>query len=263
MLWTDDVDFIDPGMTYYQPGIAVAYATQKPLYSWKPDDSETPVEDLAESKPEVSEDGKTVTVKIKPGVKFSPPVDREVTSKDVKYAIERGFFNTVNNGYAPAYFGDIVGAKAGVEAGTKIEGIETPDDTTLVFKLKRGTGGMLAGALVPAAHRAGARGVRQQVRQAEPERLRREPGGDGPVHDREQRRRQGDRLRADQAHPPRPQPELGQVDTASSPAYLDEIDMPQGNDDTTVASRKILDGTAMVTGDFDAPPAIIKQALTQ
>ena len=26
------------------------------------------------------------------------------------------------------------------------------------------------------------------------------------------------------------------------PAYLDEIDMPQGNDDTTVASRKILDG---------------------
>ena len=37
--------------------------------------------------------------------------------------------------------------------------------------------------------------------------------------------------------------------------------MPQGNDDTTVASRKILDGSAMVTGDFDAPPAIIKQAL--
>ena len=34
------------------------------------------------------------------------------------------------------------------------------------------------------------------------------------------------------------------------PAYLDEIDMPQGNDDTTVASRKILDGDSMVNGDF-------------
>ena len=54
-------------------------------------------------------DGKTVTVKIKSGVKFSPPVNREVTSKDVKYAIERGFFNTVNNGYAGAYFGDLAG----------------------------------------------------------------------------------------------------------------------------------------------------------
>ena len=112
--------------------------TQKPLYGYKPDDpDDARSTDLAEGKPEISEDGKTVTVKIKPGVKFSPPVDREVTSKDVKYAIERGFFNTVNNGYAGAYFGDIVGAKVGVKPGTTIAGIETPDDTTIVFKLKR------------------------------------------------------------------------------------------------------------------------------
>ena len=39
--------------------------------------------------PEISEDGKTVTVKLKKGVTFSQPVSREVTSKDVKYAIER------------------------------------------------------------------------------------------------------------------------------------------------------------------------------
>ena len=30
--------------------------------------------------------------------------------------------------------------------------------------------------------------------------------------------------------------------TDYKPAYLDEIDMPQGNDDTTVASRRVLDG---------------------
>ena len=46
------------------------------------------------------------------------------------------------------------------------------------------------------------------------------------------------------------------------PAYLDEIEMPQGNDDTTVASRKILEGESMINGDFAADPAILKQALT-
>jgi peptide/nickel transport system substrate-binding protein len=47
------------------------------------------------------------------------------------------------------------------------------------------------------------------------------------------------------------------------PAYLDEIDMPQGNDDTAVASQKILSGSHMLSGDFSAPPAILKQAVTK
>src|SRR6185312_17561800 len=106
-----------------------------------------PVLDVASADPEVSHDGKTVTVKIRQGVKFSPPVNRDVTSKDVKYAIERGFFNTVQNGYAGAYFGDLIGAKLGAKPGTKISGIETPDDQTIIFHLSRGTGGVLAGAL--------------------------------------------------------------------------------------------------------------------
>ena len=87
MLYAADVDKIDPGATYYQYGMNVAYATQRPLYSYKPDDATNPEPDLAEGPPEISSDGKTVTVKIRSGVKFSPPVNREVTSKDVKYAI--------------------------------------------------------------------------------------------------------------------------------------------------------------------------------
>ena len=59
--------------------------------------------------PEISEDGKTVTVKIKKGVMFSKPVSREVTSKDVKYGIERAFTAAVANGYARVYLGDIEG----------------------------------------------------------------------------------------------------------------------------------------------------------
>jgi peptide/nickel transport system substrate-binding protein len=37
--------------------------------------------------------------------------------------------------------------------------------------------------------------------------------------------------------------------------------MPQGNDDTTVASRKILDGQSMIAGDFTPLPENLKQAL--
>ena len=89
VLYAGDVDNIDPGITYYQYGFLVAYATQRPLYSFKPDDAINPEPDLAEGAPEISDDGKTLTIKIRTGVKFSPPVNREVTTKDVKYAIER------------------------------------------------------------------------------------------------------------------------------------------------------------------------------
>jgi peptide/nickel transport system substrate-binding protein len=53
----------------------------------------------------------------------------------------------VANGYAGAYFGDVIGAKPGAKPGTEIPGIETPDDQTIVFKLAKPTGGVLAGAL--------------------------------------------------------------------------------------------------------------------
>src|SRR5215213_522973 len=88
VMYAGDVDNIDPGITYYQYGFLVAYATQRPLYSFKPDDAKAAVPDLAEGQPQISDDGRKVTVKIRRGVKFSPPVNREVTSDDVAYAIE-------------------------------------------------------------------------------------------------------------------------------------------------------------------------------
>src|SRR3954465_14247301 len=69
VLWTDDVDFIDCGQSYYQMGVFVCSATQKALYGYKPTDGAHMVPDLAKSLPQVSSDGKTVTVKIKRGVK--------------------------------------------------------------------------------------------------------------------------------------------------------------------------------------------------
>src|ERR671923_48660 len=150
-LWAGDVDFIDPGQGYYQMSLQINRTTQSMLYMPKVDDPTVVEPLLAESDPQISADGCTVTVKIKDGVKFSPPVNRAVTSADVKYAIERGFFNTVNNGYAGAYFGEVKGSKVGVEPGTEISGIETPDDSTIVFNLKTRTAGKCAGGVVAGA----------------------------------------------------------------------------------------------------------------
>jgi len=143
---SSDVDYLDPGHTYYTFGYTIAYATQRPLYSFKPG-SNDPVPDLADGQPQISADNKTITVKIKSGVKFSPPVNREVTSKDVKYAFERAFTSNVGNEYT-TYFADIVGAPKKPGSFKTISGIETPDNNTLIIKLAKPEAVGVAAALV-------------------------------------------------------------------------------------------------------------------
>jgi peptide/nickel transport system substrate-binding protein len=260
VLWTDDVDNIDCGITYYQMGYMVCYATQRPLYSWRPDDGQTPVPDLAESDPQISQDGKTVTVKIRSGVKFSPPVDREVTSKDVKYAIERGFFDTVQNGYAGAYFGDIVGARIGAKPGTQISGIQTPDDRTIVFTLKRGTGGVLAGALALPLSAPVPEEYARKFDVKQPSLYGQNQVATGPYMIANDASGKAVGYEAGRRIHLVRNPNWDKA-TDYKPAYLDEIDMPQGNDDTTVASHRVVDGNAMLTGDFSPPPQVLARVV--
>ncbi len=107
----DETDFehIDPGIMYYSLDYEVGYATQSSLYMDKPNTASEPTPLLAEGAPEISADSKTVTVKLKEGVKFSPPVNREVTSEDVKYAFERAANPNVANPYLQAYFAAVEG----------------------------------------------------------------------------------------------------------------------------------------------------------
>ena len=92
--------------------------------------------------------------------------------------------------------------------------------------------------------------------------LRRPSGRDRSVHDRERRFRHDGRLRPRAAHPARPQPELERA-IDNRPAYLDEIEIRQGNDDATVMSRRILEGENMINGDQPPPPAILRSALAE
>ncbi len=142
-----DVDYVDPGHTYFTTGYMLAFAIGRPLYGYKPNE-DTPTPDLADGEPEISSDNKTVTVKLKKGVKFAPPVNREVTSKDVKYAIERAFSANVGGQYT-FYFASIAGAPETPTKGVKpISGLETPDDSTLVIKLSSASAPVIAAALV-------------------------------------------------------------------------------------------------------------------
>jgi peptide/nickel transport system substrate-binding protein len=136
-------EHLDPGASYFQIDYLVVYATQTPLYTFTPtSDVATPL--LASGQPQISADGKTVTVHIKPNFKFSPPVNRAVTSKDVAYAFQRDFNPNVQNGYASGYFPIVGAAKA---AGKPIPGISTPNATTIVFHLTKPFGRTFAEAL--------------------------------------------------------------------------------------------------------------------
>lgn len=144
VLSEEDFGPLDPGMTYSSAVFNVLAGTVRPLYRYAPEDPTDIEPDLAAGLPRISPDGKTVTVRIRRGVRFGPPVNREVTSSDVKYAIERGFNPAVPNGYARTYYGDLAGA--GRADGGPIPGIETPDAETIVFRLTRATGAVLAQA---------------------------------------------------------------------------------------------------------------------
>ena len=138
-----DVDYIDPGASYYQFTYMINNAGHRQLLTWGPDDVEEPTPDGAEDYPEVSDDGQTLTFTIRDGMKFAPPVNREITAADYEYAIERAVLPGVANGYQSLYLSDIVGYEEAVKAAQKdptggapdIEGVTAVDDSTLEIKM--------------------------------------------------------------------------------------------------------------------------------
>jgi peptide/nickel transport system substrate-binding protein len=143
----DETDFehLDPGDAYYTLDYEVVFATQRPLYSQKPNSTE-PSPDMAEGMPEISANKEMVTVHLKEGIHFSPPVNREVTSEDVAYAMDRGANPNVANPYFLSYFKSIEGAPTA--DGGPIKGITTPNKHTIVFKLTEPKAAIVADALV-------------------------------------------------------------------------------------------------------------------
>ncbi len=154
---SEDFEHLDPGESYFSQDYTVDYATQTPLFAYMPNDSATVSPLLAAEVPTTSnggitDGGKTVTVHIRPGFHYSPPVNRAVTAADVAFAIERGANPNVANPYFPAYFGagapaPLVGAQSASYKGGPIPGIQTPNKTTIVFHTTKPSGSFLVQAL--------------------------------------------------------------------------------------------------------------------
>lgn len=261
MLASSDVDFLDPGHTYYNQGYMVLYPTQRTLYSFKPQSSTKPVPDLADGEPVISADKKTVTVKIRSGVKFSPPVNRVVTSKDVKYAFER-FFSINVGGEYPTYFTDIVGAPAKPTKGVKpISGITTPDDSTIVFKLAKPTAVAFAASLVLPISAPVPEEYAAKFDAENPSTYNTHVVATGPYMVKNDSSGNTTGYKAgksiDLVRNPNWDPK-----TDYRPAYLDEISITTNASDGNVASKQVLEGSSMVY-DTSPPANIIKEVATQ
>jgi peptide/nickel transport system substrate-binding protein len=259
-----DIDYLDPGQDYYTFGYAVQYAVNRTLYSFKPEDSVKPVPDVADGEPEISADNKTITVHIKKGIKYAPPVNREVKTADIKYAFERSFSKQVPSGYAGTYFNSIVGTPEEPNTGDikPISGIETPDNYTIVFKLKTASAPAVSQALVMPITVPVPEEYAKKWDSSIPSKYDQYVAFTGPYM-----------VKND--------PTTGKVTgrvpgktielvrnpnwdakTDYRPAYLDSIKIEEGNDDLATAARRALNGSHTICCDSGAPPAqVLKQAV--
>jgi peptide/nickel transport system substrate-binding protein len=254
-----DVDYLDSGHSYFTAGYQVAYVTQRPLYSFKPGQT-VPVPDLAAGKPEISSDLKTITVKIKPNVKFSPPVNRAVTSKDVKYAFER-FFSANVGGQYPSYFSSVEGVPSAPTKGVKpISGVTTPDDQTIVFKLSRPEAVSVAAALVMPITMPVPEEYASKFDAKNPSTYNSHVVATGPYMVKNDAQGNTTGYQAGKSIDLVRNPNWDKS-TDHRPAYLDEIQMTTNESDASISAQQVLTGSHM-TLDTDPPAAQLRDAVT-
>ena len=254
-----DFENADPGAAYYQFDWQVHYATQRPLYSYKPDQSaQPPAPDLAAGPWKISDGGKRVTVEIRKGVRFSPPVDREVTADDVEYALERAFTEGVANGYVTTYLGDVSGRPEELGDYQDIPGIEATDRYTLQIDLDRPTAGIAAPSLVLPASAPVPREYAEKFDSKSPSEYAQHQVATGPYMIENDAKGKAIGWVPDRRIHLVRNPNWD-AKTDYRPAYVDEIDIREGNEPVQ-ASRKILRGDGMITGDVTVPGQVIKEA---
>jgi peptide/nickel transport system substrate-binding protein len=109
------------------------------------------VPDLATSIGTIGNGGRRYTFTLKNGIRFGPPLNRAITSKDVAFAFERIATKSVGAQYG--FYYDVIkgmSAYAQGEAQT-ISGIKTPNPRTVVFDLTAPTGDFRYRLAMPAA----------------------------------------------------------------------------------------------------------------
>jgi peptide/nickel transport system substrate-binding protein len=95
----------------------------------------TLVPDLATHIPQPTDGGLTYTFHLKAGIRFGPPLDRPISSRDIAYAFERINARPLYAQYGYYYEGVIQGMNGNALRPEPIPGIDTPNRRTIVFHL--------------------------------------------------------------------------------------------------------------------------------
>jgi peptide/nickel transport system substrate-binding protein len=132
-----DVDYLDTATGYYTVTAALQRTYARGLYSFDitkkgtPEEF-TPMPDLADGPAQVSNNNTVFTFKIRKGVKYAPPVNREVTAEDFVTAVERLYDKATPSG-GQTYGNLIAGAKAFGDGKAKtISGLKASGDTLTI-----------------------------------------------------------------------------------------------------------------------------------
>jgi peptide/nickel transport system substrate-binding protein len=152
-----DLTNLDTSQEYEVVGQFLYRAMTRQLVSTPSDpasltNDKTPVDDLAASHT-LSPDKLTYTFKLRDGIHYSGPTTRPIKSSDFTYAMKRlcdpngtsgaiqYYTQTIDglsqfcDGFAKVKTGDPAAVKSYID-GNQVPGITTPDDKTVVFKLK-------------------------------------------------------------------------------------------------------------------------------
>jgi ABC-type transport system substrate-binding protein len=134
------------------PAIARAYA--RTLYGYNlsgpPEQKTVPVPDIASGPAQVSADRRTYTFTLRGGVRYAPPVNREVTAQDFITAIQR-FYDKESPSGGGQLYADLIAGTAAFGAGkaTRISGLRAPDPRTLTITLAQPAGDFLSILALP------------------------------------------------------------------------------------------------------------------
>jgi peptide/nickel transport system substrate-binding protein len=146
-----DTDYTDPTLAYYQVSWQQEYATCAKLLNY-PDEPAPKgsqlVPEVAAAMPTISNDGKTYTLTVRDGFKFSPPSNAPVTADVFKFAIER-VLNPKMQSPGASFITDIVGAREMLDGkATHASGV-TVNGNKLTIKLTKAAPDLLARLAMP------------------------------------------------------------------------------------------------------------------
>ncbi|MER6997677.1 ABC transporter substrate-binding protein [Streptomyces sp. NPDC000410] len=137
-----DVDSLDPARTYYVWVWLLQRMLNRTLMAYPTDPGPAglvPVPDLAEGPGQVSDGGRTWTYRLRGNLRYDDGTP--ITSDDVRHAVQRVFAQDVLPG-GPTYLVPLLDDPARPYPGPyrtsdPLESVRTPDDRTIVFRLRR------------------------------------------------------------------------------------------------------------------------------